>query len=476
MEDLVRNGFKIRGLVTDNHSANVSAFKILLKGNPGDKKQFIYLPNADFKTYVFFDSVHLIKNIRNNLLRAKKFVFPEFQFEVCGKKISSGPGYISWSDLHKIYDEDQKLDANLRKAPKLSFKALHPGDNKQNVSLALAIFHETTVAACKSYFPHRKDVENFLLLIHTWWTISNSNNRYNSNLLGNAVTESDGKLNFLMDFSEWLEKWGECPNFCLSKQTSNALVLTLKSHAMLVKDLLAEGYEFVMTRRLQSDPIEHRFSQYRQMSGGRFLVSLREVQSSERILACRSLLKIGIDSWNFCNISVDAEKLDEFMEELSTYEIEIMEASLCNDSAEVAQFVAGYMARKVLEKSDCNECSTQLIQSNSIDSSSYLELLSRGGLIQPSEQLSYVASTIFAQIDFINSFIPNTSVRIFCRHALEKYAPRATISCAIHEESNRKSLIKIAVNVYYNNQQKLACNSVRKTSLEKFKSRQRVKE
>ena len=52
-----------------------------------------------------------------------------------------------------------------------------------------------------------------------------------------------------------------------------------------------------MTGRLQSDPIERRFSQYRQMSGGRFLVSLREVLNSERILSCPSLIKENINFW-----------------------------------------------------------------------------------------------------------------------------------------------------------------------------------
>ena len=58
-----------------------------------------------------------------------------------------------------------------------------------------------------------------------------------------------------------------------------------------MQELLDEGYEFIFTRKFQSDPLENRFSQYRQMSGGRFLVSLREVLSTERILSCRSLLK-----------------------------------------------------------------------------------------------------------------------------------------------------------------------------------------
>ena len=53
---------------------------------------------------------------------------------------------------------------------------------------------------------------------------------------------------------------------------------------MLMQELLDEGYEFIFTRRFQSDPLENRFSQYRQMSGGRFLVRLREVLNTERRL------------------------------------------------------------------------------------------------------------------------------------------------------------------------------------------------
>ena len=208
MNDIIQIGFKIRGLVTDNHSTNVAAFNILLNENDGDKKkQYFCLPNADHRTYIFFDSVHLVKNIRNNLLNEKKFVFPEFNFTVCGLHISSSSGYINWHDLNRIHERDQKLQACLRKAPKLSHKCLHPGNNKQNTSLALGIFHETTIAACRSYFPERNDVANFLNLILTWWTISNSNNNYNPNVLGNAINKGDVKLCFFFEkFADWLEE------------------------------------------------------------------------------------------------------------------------------------------------------------------------------------------------------------------------------------------------------------------------------
>ena len=51
------------------------------------------------------------------------------------------------------------------------------------------------------------------------------------------------------------------------------MVRTLNAQASLIEDLLCEGYDFVVPHRLQSDPLEKRFSRYRQMSGGRFLVS-----------------------------------------------------------------------------------------------------------------------------------------------------------------------------------------------------------
>lgn len=478
MQDLLQSGFKIRGIVTDNHSANVAAFKILLNENPGDKKNYLKLPSANYRTFVFFDSVHLIKNIRNNLLSAKRFVFPGFDFNVCGMKISSSPGYISWHDIHNIHDKDQKLQANLRKAPKLSYHALHPGNNKQNVNLALGIFHETTIAACKSYYPAREDMANFLNLILTWWTISNSNKKYDANPLGNAITGNDDKLDFFDKFADWLEAWAHCPNYCLSKQTANALVLTLRSHAMLIRELIAEGYDHVMTRRLQSDPIENRFSQYRQMSGGRFLVSLREVQSSERILVCRSLLKIGVDFWTHDDINDDeSENLNVFMTQLIKHETEILEVFLSDDSTEVAHCIAGYVAKKILYKSKCEECvSLMLNKDPDVDAANYLNLLSRGGLIHPSDGLSFFISTLFAQIDFINKLISSTSVKKYCQFALEKYAPQSVFSCNIHSDRNREIAIKIIINVFYNNMQKLAKGNVRKHAVNEFKKRQRTKE
>ena len=129
------------------------------------------------KTYLYFDNIHLIKNVRNNLLN-RKFVFPEFSCNLFRDEIHVPAGFISWNSLYKVYEKDETLGGNLRKAHKLTYRAIHPGNNKQSVSLALAIFDETTSAAIRSYFPERNDAASFLNLFYKLFVICNSKQRH----------------------------------------------------------------------------------------------------------------------------------------------------------------------------------------------------------------------------------------------------------------------------------------------------------
>ena len=166
------------------------------------------------------------------------------------------------------------------------------------------------------------------------------------------------KTDFLKALADWLEKWhDDCPAFTLTSKTSYALVWTLRAQSGLIKELLSEGYDFVMTSWLQSDPIERRFSQYRQMSGERFLVSLREVTNSERIIRCRSLVKADIN-FRKEDLGSDKPSLDfsALFALLSEHEIEIAESTLDSSSEEVSTTIAGYIAKKLAKRSNCNSC------------------------------------------------------------------------------------------------------------------------
>ena len=114
--------------------------------------------------------------------------------------------------------------------------------------------------------------------------MSNSKSKYPNNHVGNAAIYDDGKPEYLRSFAKWIKSWQDMQiqciqRFTLSKQTATALVVTLNATASLIEDLLFEGYKYVLTVKFQSDPFEQRCSKYRQMSGGRFLVALREVKT-----------------------------------------------------------------------------------------------------------------------------------------------------------------------------------------------------
>ena len=88
IEALAKTGFTVRGVVTDNHNSNVTAFNILKKKYGKKDQLFIQHPkNHNKNTFLFFDTPHLIKNVRNNLVNAKRFVFPAFDYEKDGISI-----------------------------------------------------------------------------------------------------------------------------------------------------------------------------------------------------------------------------------------------------------------------------------------------------------------------------------------------------------------------------------------------------
>ena len=164
----------------------------------------------------------------------------------------------------------------MRKPPKLSYLALHPRSNKQNVP-------ETVITAAGSYFPDWRDVASYLEIFNTWRTISNSKQMFHQIYL--EMLWSIGTKNWVFKSSGRLD-WTNTSNYvCIDYYFS----CTYCAHRRLT-----EAYQYVIIARLQSYPVEQRFSQYRQMSGGRFLDNLREVLKSKRILQFRSLIKENV--------------------------------------------------------------------------------------------------------------------------------------------------------------------------------------
>ena len=339
--------------------------------------------------------------------------------------------------------------------------------------MALNVFHGTTSAAIISYFPDETAVAEFLKLVNIWWTRSNSKSKFNANnRIGNAAIPDDRKAQFLRAFAEWVKEWRQlqisgCNKFTLTAQTSNILITTLEGTACLLEDLFSEGYQYVLTSRFQTDPLEKHFGKYRQMSGGRFLVSLREVQSTEKILCMKSLIKEDINSWDE-RVKYDSDikhRKEEFMQKLSYLSNEIQESELCQDSCEVASNVA---------KLKCNVCET-LLKSNKI-SSEYIKIMSRGGLTEPSQSLADYVCAGFAILD-------TTKDLLFQYSDIIKHVPLLTLGlfqinafmCKDHQEWGRKLVNSIITNIFLNNEQSITNANIRNDGIATSKARQTYK-
>ena len=167
----------------------------------------------------------------------------------------------------------------------------------------------------------------------------------------------------------------------------------------------------MMTARFQSDPQERRFGQYRQMSGGRFLVSLKDTEVSEKILKIMSLIKEGID----IDESVKEEKPDESLEHalldnplVSGLAIDRMQ--LDAETRKVAVHVAGYIAKKLVDQTKYRCCVNYLtgeLDKNNPDHD-YVRSLSRGGLTIPSSPLTEYVCTVFAILEYAENIITSS--------------------------------------------------------------------
>lgn len=216
------------------------------------------------------------------------------------------------------------------------------------------------------------------------------------------------------------------------------------------------------------------------MSGGRFLVSLREVYSSEKIISLLSLLKIGINIWEE-DLKDDTinSGLDALISEVS--KMDFSDVTLSSQSMKVCAHIGGYIVKELLQtkKLDCSACKSCLRDHGNELHTEYLKLLSRGGLRTPSLELLHYASSLFGILELTDPLVRKSNVaeRFACEHILKKFGPTPEFMCENekHNELASKVAIRIAINIYYNNAQKESKDTKRKEKVAEFKTRQRKK-
>lgn len=215
------------------------------------------------KIYFIHDTPHLIKLVRNNLMKYDFVIKKRIGNKWEEKK-------IRWLHILNFFNKDRRLTT--RMAPKLTTMHVFLKDySKMKVKLATQLLSHSVYAGMSSMISSKilkvdarptalfvKNIDDLFDLVNISKLNEDKPSRNAENLFKD-FTRFDIHLSFLKEI--------EIPKYPHNPEFLHGLKLSLLGIKMLCSDLKTEGYEYVFTRRLQQDCLENLFATVR-MRGG----------------------------------------------------------------------------------------------------------------------------------------------------------------------------------------------------------------
>ena len=262
-------------------------------------------------------------------------------------------------------------------------------------------------------------------------------------------SETDPNLKFLIKFAEWGQRWEALGKDkkrlgMLSRETSFALFHTSSALVKLSNYLFHDhNFDYILLGKFQTDPLEARFGQYRQMSGGNYNVSVTQVLESEKKLKILNLLTINSKFGSFsikdlkCN-SLDDEDVHKSLDNIpfpfdSITDFSIMNGELSEHDLDVMIFISGYVSHSVCGRLKCSMCSNrlctrELLEVDPSTTSQYFSVINRGGLKYSTSFSLSICSTVFNAFqkilkkfeeEFIKAFDQRNVLLKLCLNAVD---------------------------------------------------------
>lgn len=409
-------GFDVVATIVDAHASNRRFYKDeLCNGNltPSIDNPF----DSSKKIFLLFDSVHIFKNMYNNLLNKEIFVCPTFQDG--GEEISAEMKHVK-----ELYEAE--MGQGIKYAHKLTDKVLNPQPiERTNVDLAFRFFHESTMNGLIHFantfnHPEWKKTASFINLILRFWKAVNVKDprAVFTKRDPDRLVVSKGcrkQVHFLRHFARWLTEWEKLPRSkTLTKETSFAARQTAVAIADLSEYLIdVKGLSFVLLGYINSDPLEKRFGWFRQLSGANYYASVRQFLEAEKKIRLQCLLKHG--QLSLTEVKLTFEQAEQGIEVqqnaksvLQLLNDDVLEIdSIDKAEAGICYYVAGYISRSLMKVMTCQDCrklvkgdgetvpitiedegSTELEAQQA--KKNFLDLVNRGGLIAPSDLMNLV--------------------------------------------------------------------------------------
>lgn len=327
-----------------------------------------YFERKNHKIFFIFDPPHLIKSMRNNVMK---------------KTLKYKGGYVYWTVLEKVFKLSRARPLNL--IPKISEKHFDMSSHfsKMKVSLATQVFSESMYTALLVYktmfpteFPEKDDKTlDFIKDIDKLFDCMNSSLSRPTvpNKLNFAISENSGHADFMLSMLETLQS----AKFVDTKQPPCLKGLKLSTNAVLqLAEDLRTNYDIPLThtRRLNQDPLENLFAVVRQQHGCSVNPSPRQFEGGMRQIFILNLSKISAKTncENDCNKTfaklsklktLPVQKIAEpEMENIpNTFDIEdcvdLVDKEISDFGEDNAiTYIGGFLTKKFFAQHSCETC------------------------------------------------------------------------------------------------------------------------
>ena len=285
-------GLKVVATTSDGASPNRKFFRMnAVFNDPTDQQLGVTykVKNMFADRYIYFiaDPPHLIKTARNCLSSSG--------YGRCTRYMWNNGFFLLWDHIRTVYNEDR--DCGLHLLPKLTYEHVHLTPySVMNVRLAAQVLSSTVSKTLSAYGPpDAAGTSKFCLMMDSFFDILNIRNTTEGQHKRKSFLEpfrsvNDDRFQWLQDvflpyFESWRQSIKDRPgnftanarnNMFISWQTYEGIKITTLSVIELVKYLLQQDFEYVLTERFCQDPLENYFGRQRAIGARKDNPSVRD--------------------------------------------------------------------------------------------------------------------------------------------------------------------------------------------------------
>ncbi|KAJ3658237.1 hypothetical protein Zmor_009990 [Zophobas morio] len=364
-------GLKVAATVCDQY--NKASIQSLVRESKEERQRngyshetFTFYVN-DEEIFPFFDFPHLLKGLRNNMLNYDVKFRWKNEEEIA-----------MWDHIEQLYDLDCSVDADFRMLPKLTDAHIKRDHiKKMKVKNAAQVFSHKVQSSMRALVHHGRDVlpkaaigtANFILFVDKLFDSVN----------GSCIEPKDGKIlrrattaktEHMLFWDEAIKVLQSIKFFGRKKEfvppTVTNWILSLRNLKLLWAYLQSEGFQFLLTRNVNQDPLENFFSCIRNQGARNVNPSCNNFTASFKTLILNNFM-----STHSAGANCEEDESDGALQRLKIFlDVSPSETASRDETLQLHGYLAGYMSKKMLKAiGQCATCRKVLI--TDVDSDEY---------------------------------------------------------------------------------------------------------